>query len=111
MPQQNSNVEQGDNSLPRADHVIPPKPERSSLSKTAAKRGMTRLFDEFRNSWQGISRPSLLFSAGFSVACIAVSTAARWFLSTLRPDVYFTPYFPAVFFATAIGGYRIGTVT
>ncbi len=29
----------------------------------------------------------------------------------IRPDVYFTPYFPAVFFATAFGGYRIGIVT
>lgn len=29
----------------------------------------------------------------------------------IRPDVYFTPYFPAVFFATALGGYRIGIPT
>lgn len=29
----------------------------------------------------------------------------------IRPDVYFTPYFPAVFFATAFGGYRIGLAT
>ena len=29
----------------------------------------------------------------------------------IRPDVYFTPYFPAVFFATAFGGYRIGIAT
>ena len=29
----------------------------------------------------------------------------------VRPDVYFTPYFPAVFFATAFGGYRIGIAT
>ena len=29
----------------------------------------------------------------------------------IRPDVYFTPYFPAVFFATAIGGFRIGIAT
>jgi len=29
----------------------------------------------------------------------------------IRPDVYFTPYFPAVFFATALGGYRIGIAT
>lgn len=72
---------------------------------------MKSLGDEFRNSWQGISRPSLLFSAAFSVSCIALSTAARWILSTMRPDVYFTPYFPAVFFATAIGGYRIGIAT
>ena len=26
----------------------------------------------------------------------------------IRPDVYFTPYIPAVFFATALGGYRVG---
>ena len=32
-------------------------------------------------------------------------------LATLRPDVYFTPYFPAVFFATALGGYPIGIAT
>jgi len=36
---------------------------------------------------------------------------ARWGLSLIRPDVYFTPYFPAVFFATAFGGYRIGIAT
>ena len=29
----------------------------------------------------------------------------------IRPDVYFTPYFPAIFFATAIGGYRTGIAT
>ncbi len=29
----------------------------------------------------------------------------------IRPDVYFTPYFPAVFFATAFGGLRIGIAT
>ena len=29
----------------------------------------------------------------------------------VRPDVYFTPYFPAVFFATAFGGFRIGIAT
>lgn len=29
----------------------------------------------------------------------------------MRPDVFFTPYFPAVFFATAFGGSRVGIVT
>ena len=29
----------------------------------------------------------------------------------IRPDVFFTPYFPAVFFATAFGGLRIGIAT
>jgi two-component sensor histidine kinase len=36
---------------------------------------------------------------------------ARWLLSLMRPDVFFTPYFPAVFFATAIGGFRAGIAT
>jgi two-component sensor histidine kinase len=40
-----------------------------------------------------------------------VSTGARWCLALIRPDVSFTPYFPAVFFATAFGGYRIGIAT
>jgi two-component sensor histidine kinase len=74
-------------------------------------RPVTGLIDEFRQSWQGISRPSLLFSIGFSASCLALSTAARWLLAMLRPDVYFTPYFPAVFFATALGGYRTGIAT
>jgi hypothetical protein len=72
---------------------------------------MVKLIDEFRRGWQGISRPSPLFSIGFAISCLAVSTAARWCLSMIRPDVYFTPYFPAVFFATAFGGYRIGLAT
>ena len=72
---------------------------------------MAKLIDEFQQGWQGISRPSLLFSMGFAVSCIAMSTAARWCLSLIRPDVYFTPYFPAVFFATALGGSRIGIAT
>jgi two-component sensor histidine kinase len=72
---------------------------------------MVKLIDEFRRGWQGTSRPSPLFSIGFAGGCLAVSTAARWCLSMIRPDVYFTPYFPAVFFATAFGGYRIGIAT
>jgi two-component sensor histidine kinase len=72
---------------------------------------MVKLIDEFQRGWQGISRPSPLFSIGFAASCIAVSTAARWGLSMIRPDVYFTPYFPAVFFATAFGGFRIGIAT
>jgi len=74
-------------------------------------RPVTGLIDEFRQGWQGISRPSLAFSVGFSVSCLALSTAARWLLAMMRPDVYFTPYFPAVFFATALGGYRTGIAT
>lgn len=72
---------------------------------------MTGLTEEFRKGWQGISRPALWFCLGFAAACLALSTGARWVLAHLRPDVYFAPYFPAVFFATAIGGYRIGIAT
>jgi two-component sensor histidine kinase len=72
---------------------------------------MAKWTDEFRLAWQGISQPSLLFSAGFAAACVALSTVARWCLAMIRPDVFFTPYFPAVFFATAFGGVRVGIAT
>jgi two-component sensor histidine kinase len=72
---------------------------------------MARLIDEFRRGWQGISRPSPLFSIGFAVSCLVLSTAARWGLFQIRPDVFFTPYIPAVFFATAFGGFRVGIAT
>jgi two-component sensor histidine kinase len=72
---------------------------------------MMKLVEEFRRGWQGISRPSPLFSIGFAASCVALSTAARWGLSQIRPDVFFTPYFPAVFFATALGGFRVGIAT
>ncbi len=72
---------------------------------------MKKLIDEFRRGWQGISQPSPLFSAGFAASCLALSTLARWWLALIRPDVFFTPYLPAVFFATALGGFRIGVVT
>ena len=72
---------------------------------------MKKLIDEFRRGWQGISQPSPLFSTGFAVGCLALATLARWGLAQIRPDVFFTPYFPAVFFATAFGGFRIGIAT
>ena len=72
---------------------------------------MAKLIDEFRRGWQGISRPSPLFSIGFAASCVGLSTAARWCLALIRPDVFFTPYFPAVFFATAFGGFRVGIAT
>jgi two-component sensor histidine kinase len=67
-----------------------------------------KFIDEFRRGWQGISQPSALFSIGFSVFCLALATAARWGLAQLRSDIFFTPYIPAVFLATAVGGMRLG---
>jgi two-component sensor histidine kinase len=72
---------------------------------------MVKLIDEFRRGWQGTSQPSPLFSIGFAACCLALATAARWCLALIRPDVFFTPYFPAVFFATAFGGVRVGIAT
>src|SRR6267142_6819463 len=72
---------------------------------------MVKLIDEFRRGWQGTSEPSPLFSIGFAASCLALATAARWCLSLIRPDVFFIPYFPAVFFAAAFGGYRLGIAT
>jgi two-component sensor histidine kinase len=72
---------------------------------------MKKLTDEFRRGWQGISQPSPLFNAGFAICCLALATVARWGLVQIRPDVFFTPYLPAVFFATAFGGARMGILT
>jgi len=72
---------------------------------------MAKLIDEFRRGWEGTSEPSPLFSIVFAASCLALATAARWGLSLIRPDVFFIPYFPAVFFATAFGGYRLGIAT
>jgi two-component sensor histidine kinase len=72
---------------------------------------MTKLIDEFRRGWQGISQPSLPLSLAFAAFCLVLATAVRWGLAQIRPDVFFTPYFPAVFFAAAFGGFRIGIAT
>src|SRR5258708_8734211 len=72
---------------------------------------MMKLIDEFRRGWNGISQPSPLFAIGFAVSCLALGTAARWLLALIRPDVFFTPYIPAGFFATAFGGFRVGVAT
>ena len=72
---------------------------------------MAKLIDEFRRGWQGVSQPSLLLSIGFAVICLAFSTGARWGLAQIRPDVFFTPYLPAVLLATMFGGYRTGILT
>jgi two-component sensor histidine kinase len=70
-----------------------------------------KLIDEFRHGWQGISQPSPAFSVGFAVACLILATLFRWGLAHIRPDVFFTPYIPAVFFATAVSGLRTGALT
>ncbi len=70
-----------------------------------------KLLDEIRQGWHGIAQPSPLFSSGFAVSCLALATAARWGIAQIRPDIFFTPYLPAVFFAAAVGDLRVGIVT
>jgi two-component sensor histidine kinase len=72
---------------------------------------MKRLIDEFRHGWHATAQPSPLFSLGFAALCLALATAARWGFAQIRPDLFFTPYIPAVFFASALGGLWIGIVT
>jgi two-component sensor histidine kinase len=72
---------------------------------------MGNWINEFRRGWQGIAQPSPLLSIGFAACCLALSTLARWSLAMIRPDVFFTPYIPAVFFAAAFGGLRVGAAT
>jgi two-component sensor histidine kinase len=75
------------------------------------KRHMGKWIDEFRRGWQGTSQPSPFLGIGFATFCILASTLVRWWLSLIRPDVFFTPYIPAVFFAAAFGGLRLGIAT
>lgn len=72
---------------------------------------MAKLIDEIRRGWLGQSQPSLTMSTAFAVACLILATLVRWGLALVRPDTFFTPYFPAVFFAAAFGGLRIGVAT
>src|SRR5436305_25447 len=72
---------------------------------------MARWTDEFRRGWLGVSQPSLPLALGFAAFCLAFATAARWALTLIRPELAFAPYFPAVLFATAFGGFRTGVLT
>ena len=72
---------------------------------------MMNWLKEIRQGWLGISHPPPLVGVGCAVLCLALATLARWSLSLIRPDVFFTPYIPAVFFATAVGGARVGILT
>ena len=72
---------------------------------------MANLIDEFRRGWRGVSQPSLAFGIGFAMLCLALGTLGRWGLAQIRPDVFFTPYFPAVVLVTVFAGIRIGALT
>ncbi|WP_257167979.1 sensor histidine kinase [Bradyrhizobium sp. SRS-191] len=72
---------------------------------------MTRLIDDIKRVWRGEQQPSLTWSCLFAAICLIAATAIRYGMAHLRPDVFFTPYMPAVFFATAMGGSGVGLAT
>ncbi|NPU11991.1 sensor histidine kinase [Bradyrhizobium sp. 83002] len=72
---------------------------------------MTRLIDDIKRVWRGEQQPSLTWSCLFAAVCLIAATAVRYGMAHLRPDVFFTPYMPAVFFATAMGGSGVGLAT
>ncbi|MGJ4880622.1 sensor histidine kinase [Bradyrhizobium sp. HKCCYLRH1073] len=72
---------------------------------------MTRLIDDIKRIWRGEQQPSLTWSCMFAAMCLLAATAIRYGMAHLRPDVFFTPYLPAVFFATAMGGSGVGLAT
>jgi len=96
--------------LTQRKHVICPKLAQFWIDRSPML-STKKLINEFQHGWHGISQPSLGISIGFSVFCLLLATIARWGLAQIRPDIFFTPYIPAVFFATAVGGLRIGILT
>jgi len=64
--------------------------------------------DEFRRAWLNSAEPPLLMNVAFVVFCLAACTLFRWIITLIRPDTPFSIYFPAVLFATALGGFRAG---
>ncbi|CCD93096.1 conserved membrane hypothetical protein [Bradyrhizobium sp. ORS 375] len=72
---------------------------------------MTRLIEDIKQVWRGEQQPSLVWSCLFAAGCLLIATAIRYGMAHLRPDVFFTPYMPAVFFATAMGGSGVGLAT
>jgi two-component sensor histidine kinase len=69
---------------------------------------MAKWTEEFRRGWQGISEPPAALSFGLAAVCLVLSTAFRFSISLLRPDVPYSPYLPAVLVTAAFGGSRAG---
>ncbi len=68
--------------------------------------------DEFRDGWRGRNEPSIALKISFSAFCLLVATLVRFGFSLIRnSDVPFSPYYPAILFATIFGGVRMGALT
>jgi two-component sensor histidine kinase len=72
------------------------------------QRLISKWTDEFRRAWLNSAEPPLLMNVAFVAFCLAACTLFRWVITLIRPDTPFSIYFPAVLFATALGGFRAG---
>ena len=72
---------------------------------------MTEWTEEFRRGLQGISEPPAILSFGLAAVCLILSTAFRFGISLLRPDIPYGLYLPAVVAAAVFGGTRAGIAT
>ena len=67
--------------------------------------------DEFRDAWRVQVEPSMTIKVLFSAFCLLAATIVRFGFSFIRSEVPYSPYYPAILFATIVGGIRTGIVT
>jgi two-component sensor histidine kinase len=67
--------------------------------------------NEFLNAWRGRSDPSFALKMAFSAFCLVEATLLRFGFSLVHSDVAFSPYYPAILFATFFGGIWTGIIT
>jgi two-component sensor histidine kinase len=67
--------------------------------------------DEFLDAWRGRTDPSFGLKMSFAAFCLVEATVLRYGFSLIRSDVSFSPYYPAILFATFFGGVWTGIIT
>jgi hypothetical protein len=67
--------------------------------------------NEFLNGWRGRSDPSFALKMAFSAFCLVEATLLRFAFYLIQGDVAFSPYYPAILFATFFGGVWSGIIT
>jgi len=64
------------------------------------------------SSWHFRSKPGSTEAYAFAVCCIVAASLVRWAFGLLGEDVFvFASYYPAVLFATYVGGAAVGCFT
>src|SRR3954451_24873120 len=67
--------------------------------------------NEFLDAWRGRSDPSFALKMAFSAFCLVEGTLLRFAVYLIQGDVAFSPYYPAILFATFFGGVSSGIIT